>query len=83
MRTVAAVIALVACVHAGLWALMRDNVRAPNFDGQLASVSYAPFEGSAHPDSGGKAAAAQIRADLKTLAPGPAARLPWQGQAQG
>ena len=55
MRTVAAVVALVACVHAGLWALMRDNVRAPNFDGQLASVSYAPFEGSAHPDSGNTA----------------------------
>ena len=69
MRTVAAVVALVACVHAGLWALMRDNVRAPNFDGQLASVSYAPFEGSAHPDSGGKARTAQIRADLKQLAP--------------
>ena len=50
MRTVAAVIALVACVHAGLWALMRDDVRAPNFEGQLASVSYAPFNGSAHPD---------------------------------
>ncbi|MFZ1949511.1 MAG: glycosyltransferase [Pseudolabrys sp.] len=69
MRTVAAVVALVACVHAGLWALMRDNVRAPNFDGQLASVSYAPFEGSAHPDSGNTARVAQIRADLKTLAP--------------
>jgi exo-beta-1,3-glucanase (GH17 family)/cellulose synthase/poly-beta-1,6-N-acetylglucosamine synthase-like glycosyltransferase len=48
---------------------MRDNVRAPNFDGQLASVSYAPFEGSAHPDSGGKARTAQIRADLKQLTP--------------
>ncbi len=69
MRTVAAVVALVACVHAGLWALMRDNVRAPNFDGQLASVSYAPFGGSVHPDAGGKAEAAQIRADLKMLAP--------------
>ena len=69
MRTVAAVVALVACVHAGLWALMRDNVRAPNFDGQLASVSYAPFEGSAHPDSGAKARTTQIRADLKMLAP--------------
>ena len=69
MRTVAAVVALVACVHAGLWALMRDNVRAPNFDGQLASVSYAPFGGSVHPDAGGKADAAQIRADLKVLAP--------------
>src|SRR6476619_6920267 len=69
MRTVAAVIALVACVHAGLWALMRESVRAPNFDGQLASVSYAPFEGSAHPDSGTFARAAQIRSDLKLLAP--------------
>ncbi|HEY6861432.1 MAG TPA: glycosyltransferase [Pseudolabrys sp.] len=69
MRTVAAVVALVACVHAGLWALMRDNVRAPNFEGQLASVSYAPFEGSAHPDSGALARTAQIRADLKMLAP--------------
>ncbi len=69
MRTVAAVIALVACVHAGLWALMRDTARAPNFDGQLASVSYAPFENSTHPDSGSKPTAAQIRADLKVLAP--------------
>jgi exo-beta-1,3-glucanase (GH17 family)/cellulose synthase/poly-beta-1,6-N-acetylglucosamine synthase-like glycosyltransferase len=69
MRTVAAVVALVACVHAGLWLLARDNIRAPNFGGQLASISYAPFEGSAHPDSGAKARAAQIRADLKLLAP--------------
>jgi exo-beta-1,3-glucanase (GH17 family)/cellulose synthase/poly-beta-1,6-N-acetylglucosamine synthase-like glycosyltransferase len=69
MRTVAAVVALVACVHGGLWALMRDNVRAPAFGGQLASVSYAPFEGSAHPDAGAKARVAQIRADLKLLAP--------------
>ena len=69
MRSVAAVVALVACVHAGLWAFMRDNVRAPNFDGQLASVSYAPFEGSVNPDFGGKADPKQIRADLKMLAP--------------
>jgi exo-beta-1,3-glucanase (GH17 family)/cellulose synthase/poly-beta-1,6-N-acetylglucosamine synthase-like glycosyltransferase len=69
MRTVAAVIALVACVHAGLWALVRDHITAPNFDGQLASVSYAPFEGSSHPDEGGVARAEQIRADLKLLSP--------------
>jgi glucan 1,3-beta-glucosidase len=68
MRTVAAVIALVACVHAGLWALMRDDVRAPNYEGQLASVSYAPFNGSAHPDRT-TAQVAQIRSDLKLLAP--------------
>jgi len=69
MRTVAAVIAFVACVHAGLWAVARDSISAPDFGGQLASVSYAPFEGSAHPDSGGQARAEQIRTDLKLLAP--------------
>jgi exo-beta-1,3-glucanase (GH17 family)/cellulose synthase/poly-beta-1,6-N-acetylglucosamine synthase-like glycosyltransferase len=69
MRSVAAVIALVACVQAGLWALTRDVVRAPDFEGQLASVSYAPFDGSTHPDEGGKARAEQIRSDLKLLAP--------------
>ncbi|MGH6726258.1 MAG: glycosyltransferase [Pseudolabrys sp.] len=69
MRTVAAVIALVACVHAGLWALAQDHLRAADVDGQLASVSYAPFGGTAHPDTGTQAQAAQIRADLKMLAP--------------
>ena len=42
---------------------------APDFDGQLASVSYAPFGGTAHPDSGTRAQAEQIRSDLKLLAP--------------
>jgi exo-beta-1,3-glucanase (GH17 family)/glycosyltransferase involved in cell wall biosynthesis len=69
MRSVAAVIALVACVQAGLWAIAQDHLSAPNFDGQLASVSYAPFGGTAHPDSGAQAQAAQIRADLELLAP--------------
>jgi exo-beta-1,3-glucanase (GH17 family)/cellulose synthase/poly-beta-1,6-N-acetylglucosamine synthase-like glycosyltransferase len=69
MRSVAAVIALVACVQAGLWVLASHQTRAPDFDGQLASVSYAPFGGAAHPDSGTQAQAAQIRADLQMLAP--------------
>ncbi len=69
MRSVAAVIALVACVQAGLWALAQDHLSAPNFEGQLASVSYAPFAGTAHPDSGAQAQAAQIRDDLQLLAP--------------
>ena len=69
MRSVAAVIALVACVQAGLWALAQDHLSAPNVEGQLASVSYAPFGGTAHPDSGTQAQAAQIRADLQQLAP--------------
>jgi exo-beta-1,3-glucanase (GH17 family)/cellulose synthase/poly-beta-1,6-N-acetylglucosamine synthase-like glycosyltransferase len=69
MRSVAAVIALVACVQAGLWALAQDHLSAPNFAGQLASVSYAPFGGNAHPDSGAQAQTEQIRADLQMLAP--------------
>ena len=69
MRTVAAVVALVACVHAGLWALTRQTVQAPNFEGQLASVSYAPFDASTDPNAGGRARPEQIRADMKLLAP--------------
>ena len=69
MRTVAAVVALVVCVHAALWAFSRDSVTAPNFNGQLNSVSYAPFEGNVNPDEGGRANAARIRADLKLLSP--------------
>ncbi len=69
MRTVAAVLALVACVHAGLWASLRTKETAPDFTGQLASVSYAPFVDSKHPDYGERPTPEQIRADLKAIAP--------------
>ena len=69
MRTVAAVLALVACVHAGLWASLRTREAAPDFTGQLASVSYAPFVASSHPDWGERPTVEQIRADLKAIAP--------------
>jgi exo-beta-1,3-glucanase (GH17 family)/cellulose synthase/poly-beta-1,6-N-acetylglucosamine synthase-like glycosyltransferase len=68
MRTVVAVITLVACVHAGVWALAGNKTPAPNFEGgQLASVSYAPYEKSARQN--GVANLNQIRSDLKMLAP--------------
>jgi exo-beta-1,3-glucanase (GH17 family)/cellulose synthase/poly-beta-1,6-N-acetylglucosamine synthase-like glycosyltransferase len=67
MRSVAFVVALVACVHAGLWAMLRDQADAPGFDGQFPSLSYAPYEGSAHPDKGDRANAARIRADMRLL----------------
>src|ERR1700692_3668363 len=69
MRTVVAVLALVACVHAGLWALLRTKEPAPDFTGQVASGSYAPFANSSHPDTGHPPTAEQIRADLKPIAP--------------
>ncbi len=69
MRTVAAVLALVVCVHAGLWVLLRTQADAPEFNGQLASLSYAPFASSDHPDYGARPTPEQIRADLKAIAP--------------
>ena len=64
MRTVGAVIAFVACVQAGVWAFTRSDVSAPNFDGQLESVSYAPYGPSTDPNAGGRANPEQIRADM-------------------
>jgi exo-beta-1,3-glucanase (GH17 family)/cellulose synthase/poly-beta-1,6-N-acetylglucosamine synthase-like glycosyltransferase len=69
MRTVAAVLALVACVHAGLWASLRTKATAPDFTGQLASISYAPFVASQHPDFGDRPTVEQIRTDLRAIAP--------------
>lgn len=62
MRLVAVVVALVACVHAGLWALSEKRIPAPNIEGPLASVSYGK-----HPDQ--QVSASEIRADLNMLAP--------------
>src|SRR5882724_6718781 len=69
MRFVAAVVVLVVCVHAGLWALLREQTAAPDFDGQLASVSYAPYATSGNPEEGYRPTPTQIRADLKVIAP--------------
>ncbi|MTW16168.1 glycosyltransferase [Rhodoplanes serenus] len=67
MRSVAAVVALVACVHAGAWAIWQNQTSAPNVTGPLASVSYSPFEG--HPEDGARPTTEQIRNDLKVLSP--------------
>jgi len=69
MRAVVAVVFVVAAVHAGLWGVLRDRQQAPEFRGILPSVSYAPFEGTAHPDVDNLPNADKVRADLKTLAP--------------
>lgn len=67
MRVVAAVLLLVSALHAGFWGVLRDQEPAPDFKGLLPSVSYAPFEGSAHPDIDNIPTVEKIRADLKTL----------------
>ncbi|MCP4615636.1 MAG: glycosyltransferase [Bradyrhizobium sp.] len=67
MRAVVAVLLLVTAVHAGLWALLQDKQAAPDFHGMLPSMSYAPFDGTGHPDVDNIPTVEKIRADLKKL----------------
>jgi exo-beta-1,3-glucanase (GH17 family)/cellulose synthase/poly-beta-1,6-N-acetylglucosamine synthase-like glycosyltransferase len=67
MRIVVAVVALVTCVHTGLWSLLHRQYSSPDFNGQLASVSYSPYTRSQHPDNGDRPTAEQIRTDLRLL----------------
>src|SRR5437868_13742075 len=67
MRAVVAVLLFVTAAHAGLWGLFQEKQAAPDFRGILPSVSYAPFEGNAHPDVDNIPQIEKIRADLKKL----------------
>jgi exo-beta-1,3-glucanase (GH17 family)/cellulose synthase/poly-beta-1,6-N-acetylglucosamine synthase-like glycosyltransferase len=67
MRAVVAVLVLVTALHAGLWALLQDKQTAPDFHGMLPSMSYAPFDGTGHPDVDNIPTVEKIRADLKKL----------------
>ena len=67
MRAIVAVLLFVTAAHAGLWGLFQEKQAAPDFRGILPSVSYAPFEGSAHPDVDNIPQVEKIRADLKKL----------------
>src|ERR1700726_2772361 len=69
MRAVVAVLLFVTAAHAALWGVLQEKQQAPDFKGILPSVSYAPFEGTAHPDVDNIPNPEKIRADLKTLAP--------------
>jgi exo-beta-1,3-glucanase (GH17 family)/cellulose synthase/poly-beta-1,6-N-acetylglucosamine synthase-like glycosyltransferase len=67
MRAVVAVLLFVTAAHAALWGLFQEKQSAPDFRGILPSVSYAPFEGTAHPDVDNIPSVEKIRADLKKL----------------
>ena len=69
MRAVVAVLFFVIAIHAAMWGVFRDKQEAPDFKGILPSVSYAPFEGTAHPDVDNIPNVEKIRADMKKLAP--------------
>src|SRR5580692_570055 len=67
MRAVVAVLLLVAAAHAALWGFFQEKKQAPDFRGILPSVSYAPFEGTAHPDVDNIPTVEKIRDDLRKL----------------
>jgi exo-beta-1,3-glucanase (GH17 family)/cellulose synthase/poly-beta-1,6-N-acetylglucosamine synthase-like glycosyltransferase len=69
MRAVVAVLLCVTAAHAALWGGLREKQQAPDFRGILPSVSYAPFDGTGHPDVDNLPNADKIRADVKKLAP--------------
>lgn len=68
MRAVVAVLLLVAAAHAALWGVLREKQEAPDVKGILPSVSYAPFDGTAHPEIDNIPNVDRIRDDLKKLA---------------
>jgi exo-beta-1,3-glucanase (GH17 family)/cellulose synthase/poly-beta-1,6-N-acetylglucosamine synthase-like glycosyltransferase len=69
MRAVVAVLLFVTAAHAALWGVLQEKQPAPDFKGVLPSVSYAPFDGTGHPDVDNIPTAEKIRADLSKLAP--------------
>jgi len=69
MRSVVAVVALVACVHAGLWALFQREEAGAKIVGPLSSLSYNPYGRTQDPENGDRASAEQIRSDLRLLSP--------------
>ena len=69
MRAVVAVFLFVSAAHAALWGVLQDKQSAPDFKGVLTSLSYAPFEGAAHPDVDNIPTVEKIRSDMKALVP--------------
>jgi exo-beta-1,3-glucanase (GH17 family)/cellulose synthase/poly-beta-1,6-N-acetylglucosamine synthase-like glycosyltransferase len=66
MRAVVAVLVFVTAAHAALWGLFQEKQSAPDFQGILPSVSYAPFERNHSVDQ--IRDTEKIRVDLKKLA---------------
>jgi exo-beta-1,3-glucanase (GH17 family)/cellulose synthase/poly-beta-1,6-N-acetylglucosamine synthase-like glycosyltransferase len=66
LGTFAAIVALVACMHLGFWALKDPNTTAASVEGGLTSVSYNRFAETS--SDGLRVTEAQIRADLTVIA---------------
>ena len=69
MRKAAFVVAMIAALHAGIWLIIRQTGSAPAAGSAFWSLSFAPFNPVDKPDKGALTSEAQIRADLKVIAP--------------
>ena len=67
---VLAVMAMVATVHGALWMWAQNTMSAPPTINKFPSLSFAPYDPKdSDPESGGVTNEAQIRADMKVVAP--------------
>jgi cellulose synthase/poly-beta-1,6-N-acetylglucosamine synthase-like glycosyltransferase/exo-beta-1,3-glucanase (GH17 family) len=68
MRAIVAVLLFVSAAHAAIWGVLQEKQPAPDFNGILPSVSYAPFERGHIVANPPDADIEKIRTDLKKLA---------------
>src|SRR4051794_14879200 len=68
MRAVVAVLALVTCLHAGLWELLRDQRSAADVNGMLPSFSYNPSPPADRVPVDYATAPQKIRNDMREIA---------------
>ena len=69
MRTAFLALLMAALVHGALWVYSQDAIEAPDVDGKLESLSFAPYDPSQAPDEGEQTSEEQIRADMAVVAP--------------
>ena len=66
---VAAAVVLAAAVHAAIWLVGEQKVSAPDVNGKLESLSFAPYNASENPEKGTILSKARLREDMEVVAP--------------
>lgn len=69
MRSVVLAALAAVTLHALVWVADRQSLQAPDVEGRVASLSFAPYDPGQAPDEGEETTAEQIRRDLAVVAP--------------
>ncbi len=69
MRTIVLASLLAVALHAVAWQASRESLEAPDVEGRVASLSFAPYDPGQAPDEGDETSEEQIRRDLAVVAP--------------